>query len=302
MAMILVHGGAGTLFKGKVSETREVAARQGLTAALAAGTEALSQDLSAMDAAIVAVRELEDCEIFNAGRGSVYTHEGGQEMDAAVMDGTRRQAGAIAGVRGIRNPIDLAHAVWAHSPHVLLSGPGAEAFAERQGIARAPAEYFASEYRWAQLQQLQERERQAASKPPDSFGTVGAVVLDAYGHLAVATSTGGMTNKRYGRIGDSPLLGQGTYADDRACAVSATGHGEFIMRANLAYDVAARMRYLGVSLAEAAQGAMREFEALGGQGGLIALDAEGNWVMPFNTSRMYRGSQKLGEAPQVWVY
>lgn len=312
MGIILVHGGAGTLFKGRISEQREYQTRQGLQKALQQGVELLRQGADAVDAVVEAVSVLENCEVFNAGRGSVYTHEGSQEMDAALMEGLNRQAGAVAMVQGIRNPIQLAHAVLKHSPHVLLAGKGAEAFALEHNIAQAEAEYFSSEYRWEQLLKIRDQAETAldhdlegnttADGVEASFGTVGAVALDRQGHLAAATSTGGMTNKRYGRIGDTPIIGQGTYADDQSCAVSATGHGEFIMRANLAYDLAARMKYLGCTVKQAASEALNALTELNGGGGLIALDAQGNWAMPFNTGRMYRGVLDLNGDGGVWIY
>jgi beta-aspartyl-peptidase (threonine type) len=282
--ILAIHGGAGTRFTDPLSAEREAGICAGLTAALTQGWQCWQQGADAVAMAVAAVVVLEDCEHFNAGRGSVFTHEGTIEMDAAVMRGLDRQAGAIAGVRAIRNPIELARAVLMHSPHVLLSGAGAEAFAAEHALATAPDSYFFTEYRWQQL------ERARADRPdPPSHGTVGAVARDHQHHLAAATSTGGMTNKRFGRIGDSPLIGAGTYADNRACAVSATGHGEYLLRAVIAHEVANRMRVGGMRLQSAAEAAMAELAQLGGGGGLIALDSAGNCVLPFNTPRMYRG-------------
>lgn len=295
-AVLLIHGGAGTLFTGTLPPEREAQVRAGLEQALQAGTERLTAGESAQAAVVAAVCVLEDCEVFNAGRGAVYTHTGTQEMDAALMRGEDCAAGAIAGVQGIRNPILLAQAVLEHSPHVLLSGQGAEAFADLHHIPRAPAAYFHSAYRWEQWQQMLAQERSAAS-----FGTVGAVARDLHGQLAAATSTGGMTNKRYGRIGDSPLLGAGTWADAR-CAVSGTGHGEYFMRAALAHDLAARLAYQGLSLQEAATAALAKVAELGGAGGLIAVDAAGNWAMPFNTGRMYRGWRTPHSQGEIALY
>ncbi|MGV3523668.1 MAG: isoaspartyl peptidase/L-asparaginase family protein [Candidatus Sericytochromatia bacterium] len=295
-AVLLIHGGAGTLFTGALPPEREAQVRAGLEQALRAGTASLAEGASAQEAVVAAVCVLEDCEVFNAGRGAVYTHKGTQEMDAAVMRGKDRAAGAIAGVQGIRNPILLAQAVLEHSPHVLLAGQGAEEFADAQHIPRAPAAYFHSDYRWQQLQEIRARED---AQP--ALGTVGAVARDVYGHLAAATSTGGMTNKRYGRIGDSPLLGAGTWADAQ-CAVSGTGHGEYFMRAALAHDLAARLSYQGLSLQAAAEAALAKVAALGGAGGLIAVDANGNWAMPFNTGRMYRGWRNLQGDGEIALY
>lgn len=306
MPLILVHGGAGTLFRGQVPAEREALARQGLQAALQAGMALLQAEGSSLDAVEAAVRVLEDCEVFNAGKGAVYTHQGTQEMDAAIMDGQGQRAGAIAGVSRIRNPISLARKVLENSPHVMLIGSGAEAFAAEQGCEFAEPDYFRTEYRWQQLEQLRRssnsqqtaldhamgeaRENPPADspEPPGKYGTVGAVALDKQRHLAVATSTGGMTNKRAGRVGDSPIVGAGTYADE-ICAVSATGHGEYMMRTVLGHDLAARMRYGGQTLTQAAEAVMQSITGLGGAGGLIAIDADGNWAMPYTTGRMYRG-------------
>lgn len=303
-AVILIHGGAGTLFKGQISAEREAAAREGLQQALAAGAACLEH--SALDAVEAAVKVLEDCAVFNAGRGSVYTHEGQQEMDAAIMDGLQREAGAVAGVQGVRYPVSLARAVLQHSPHVMLSGSGAEAFARQQGLAIEAPEFFHSDYRWQQLLQIRDQDRTAldhalGQDEKKSFGTVGAVALDVHGALAAATSTGGMTNKRFGRIGDSALIGAGTYADGH-CAVSATGHGEYFMRAVLAHELSARLRYTDQTLEQAAAGALQQVAELGGAGGLIVVDAQGNWSMPFNTGRMYRGVQTLTGSGEVWIY
>lgn len=292
--ILAIHGGAGTLFKGLLSPERESGAQAGLEAALEAGWQIWQAGGACLDMAEAAVRVLEDCEYFNAGRGSVFTQAGIQEMDAAVMVGADLSAGAVAGVQGVKNPISLARQVLTHSPHVLLIGAGVEAFAAEQGLPTAPPDYFFTDYRWQQLQILRESQTTALDHaigvPPNpSFGTVGAVARDAQNHLAAATSTGGMTNKRLGRVGDSPLIGAGTYADNRSCAVSGTGHGEYFIRAVLAHTVAAEMRIGGKSLAQAAEAALAELARLGGEGGLIALDAQGNCVLPFNTGRMYRG-------------
>lgn len=297
--VILIHGGAGTLFKGKLSPAREAAAREGLQNALEAGFKALQS--SALDAVSAAVQVLEDCPVFNAGRGSVYGHDGTQKMDAAIMDGQSLAAGSVAEVSGVRNPVQLARKVLHESPHILLVGQGAEAFARLHHVPLAGADYFHSDYRWQQLQQIRDQERTAldhemgeeSGEETDdrdaSYGTVGAVACDLSGNLAAATSTGGMTNKRFGRIGDSPLIGVGNYANNASCAVSCTGHGEYFMRLVMAYDVAARMSYAGQELHVAAAAALARLDDLKGGGGLIAVDAQGHWSMPFNTGRMYRG-------------
>jgi beta-aspartyl-peptidase (threonine type) len=314
--ILAIHGGAGTLFKGTLSPDREAGAQAGLEAALEAGWQIFQAGGSCLDMAEAAVRVLEDCEYFNAGRGSVFTQAGTHEMDAAIMNGADLSAGAVAGIQGIKNPIGLARKVLTDSPHVLLIGAGAEAFASEHHLPTAPPAYFYTEHRWQQLQTLRESNTTAldhaldvpplnpdSSTPnPSSFGTVGAVARDAANNLAAATSTGGMTNKRLGRVGDSPLIGAGTYADNRSCAVSGTGHGEYFMRSVLAHEVAAQMRLGGKNLAEAAQAALAELEHLGGQGGLIALDAQGNCVLPFNTGRMYRGWLCLDGTRATQIY
>lgn len=293
---LLIHGGAGTLFKGRLSPEREALAREGLNTALLAAAEALSH--SALDAVEIAVSALEDCPAFNAGRGSVYSHEGIQEMDAAIMEGQGQSAGAIAGTRGIKNPIQAARRVLEQSPHVLLMGQGAEAFAREQGCVFESAEYFHSDYRWQQLLSIRDSQHTALDH---NLGTVGAVALDAQGNLAAATSTGGMTNKRYGRVGDSPLIGCGTYASPW-CALSATGHGEFFIRSAFAASIATRLRYTAVSLAQACEEALQDVAQLGGGGGVIAIDAQGNFAMPFNTGRMYRGTITPDGSPIIEIY
>lgn len=296
----MIHGGAGTLFKGALDPEREAQARAGLTAALLAGYKALEN--SALDAVEQAVQILEDCPVFNAGRGAVYSHEGEQHMDAAIMSGKDKNAGAIAGVQRIKNPITLARKVLTHSQHILLIGKGAEQFAQEQGCIFAQDDYFHSDYRWQQLLTIQDQQTTALDHGiGTNLGTVGAVALDKQGHLAAATSTGGMTNKRYGRVGDSPLIGCGTYADDR-CAISATGHGEYFIRSAFAYDIAARLRYARMSLESACEAALATVAELGGGGGVIALDAQGNFAMPFNTGRMYRGTITSDGSPEVDIY
>lgn len=294
----MIHGGAGTLFKGRLDPKREALAREGLQTALLAGQQAL-QD-SALDAVEQAVRALEDCPAFNAGRGAVYSHEGEQHMDAAMMYGKDRSAGAIAGVQRIKNPISLARKVLHHSPHVFLIGQGAEQFAREHHCVFAEDTYFHSDYRWQQLLAIRGQQTTALDHGI-GLGTVGAVALDGQGQLAAATSTGGMTNKRYGRVGDSPLIGCGTYADSR-CAVSATGHGEYFIRSAFAYDIAARLRYADMPLQEACEAALATIAELGGGGGVIAIDAKGNVAMPFNTGRMYRGAVTCDGSPEIDIY
>ncbi|MFA5683318.1 MAG: isoaspartyl peptidase/L-asparaginase [Lysobacteraceae bacterium] len=288
--VLLVHGGAGTITPESLDAEREAAIRQALDEALEAGGRILADGGDSLDAVQAAVVVLEDSPWFNAGRGAVFTAEGRNELDASLMQGHTRRAGAVAGLRHVRNPIRLARAVLAHSPHVMLIGEGAEAFAREQGVELVEPEYFRTEERWQALQRAKQAEQAAAPLPPSAyFGTVGAVALDRHGHLAAATSTGGMTNKRWGRVGDSPIIGAGTWADER-CAVSATGWGEFFIRLAVAHDICARVAYGGVALRTAAEEVtLRQVPALGGDGGVIAVDAEGNIALPFNTSGMYRG-------------
>jgi beta-aspartyl-peptidase (threonine type) len=265
--------------------------RAGLQRALDAGHGVLQNAGSSVDAVAAAVRVLEDDPLFNAGRGAVFTSAGTHEMDAAIMDGKTLAAGAVGCVQGIRNPIDLARAVMEKTPHVMLAGKGAEDFARELGLEFADAKYFRTEQRWLALERV--RRAQASSRAlseQDRHGTVGAVALDQAGKLAAATSTGGSTNKRPGRIGDTPIVGAGTYANNKTCAVSATGDGEFFMRTVAGHDLSALMEYRGMNLAEAAQAVLEKVAALGGTGGLIALDREGNIALPFNTTGMYRGS------------
>lgn len=275
--------------------------RGGLDTALKAGWKVLDKGGSAIDAVEASVVELENFPLFNAGRGSVFTHEGEQEMDACIMDGSRLKAGAVAQVRNVRNPVQLARLVIDKTEHVLLAGDGAMEFAEKHDVAFEPDEYFFTEHRWLQLQECLAEGRvqldHAAVKPK---GTVGAVACDRSGHLAAATSTGGMTNKKYGRIGDTPLVGCGTYADD-VVAVSGTGHGEFFMLGVTAFDVASRMKYKGLDLASAARETIDRLTEIEGEGGLIAVDAQGNVALPFNSEGMYRGWIADGK-PVIEIY
>ena len=309
---LAVHGGAGTILRINMTAEREQAYRDGITGALAAGYDVLAAEGSSLDAVQAAVNAMENSPLFNAGKGAVFTHDGAHEQDACIMDGASLEVGAVAMVRRIRNPIDLARLVMERSSHVLLAGDGAEAFAEAQGMALENDQaYFDTEFRRQQLQKAIKREKTDCSgaehtrldHSDDKIGTVGAVALDCHGNLAAATSTGGMTNKRYGRIGDSPIIGAGTYADNDTCAVSATGVGEFMMRGVVAYDIAAMMRYKEMSLAEAADEVVIEkLVALGGDGGVIAIDRAGNIAMPFNSKGMYRGYSLPDADPVVAIY
>jgi len=287
---LVIHGGAGVIERGSLSPEDEQAIRAELARALDAGQAVLAGGGEALDAAMAAVEVLEDSPWFNAGKGAVFNAVGGHELDASLMEGHTRRAGAVAGVRTVRHPIALARAVMEHSPHVMLAGDGAEAFADtRPEIERVGPEWFDTERRRQQLEDARKRAAgQQAMRREHRWGTVGAVALDAQGHLAAATSTGGMTNKRWGRIGDSPVIGAGTWADE-SCALSATGWGEFYIRNAVAHEVCARVRLRGEPLADAAQAVVNgEVPALGGDGGAIALDAQGNIAMPFNTPGMYR--------------
>ncbi len=282
--MLVVHGGAGTIRKESMTPADDSAYRATLTRAMRAGYDVLRGGGASLDAVIAVITVLEDSPLFNAGKGAVFTNAGTNELDAAVMDGGTLRAGAVAGVKHIKNPIVLARLVMEKSRHVLLAGDGAEAFAKEQGMTLVPASYFRTERRWQEL----ERDKAKAAKASE-HGTVGAVALDQQGRLAAGTSTGGISNKRWGRIGDSPIIGAGTYASD-ACAVSATGAGEFFIRNVVAHDICARMRYAHESLGQAAhEVVMDELVAQHGDGGVIALDSTGHFTMPFNTEGMYRG-------------
>jgi beta-aspartyl-peptidase (threonine type) len=289
--VLVIHGGAGVITKDLTPERRK-AIEAALNEALEAGYSVLKKGGSSLDAVSRAVVVLEDSPYFNAGKGAVFNHDGKNELDASIMDGATRRAGSVAGVHRIQNPIVLARAVMEKSPHVMLAGDGAEAFAQSIGMPFVDPQYFRTEERWQQLQQALEAEKskQQASLPSAfRHGTVGAVALDVQGHLAAATSTGGMTNKRWGRIGDSPIIGAGTYADGQ-CAVSATGWGEFYIRTVAAHSICARVAWKGEKVADAAKAVvMDEVPALGGDGGVIALDANGHFATPFNTEGMFRG-------------
>jgi len=290
--VLLIHGGAGVI-RSTLTPQVEQAVKADLARALDAGYAVLEAGGSALDAVARAVVVLEDSPHFNAGKGAVFTHEGRNELDASIMDGATRRAGAVAGVRHVRNPVLLARAVMDKSPHVLLIGEGAEAFGRTVGgIDFVEPAYFHTDERWRQLQEALQKEAAGQSSSLGRaihYGTVGAVALDSHGRLAAATSTGGMTNKRWGRVGDSPIIGAGTYADAR-CAVSATGWGEFFIRATVARDICARVEYGRQPLLKAARAVVMDtIPALGGDGGVIAVDADGNFTLPFNTDGMYRG-------------
>lgn len=303
--MLVIHGGAGVIKKGMDAQD-ESEAREAMAAALKAGHAQLMQGNPALDAVTAAITVLEDSPQFNAGKGAVFTHEGRNELDAAIMDGATLQAGAVAGVQTVRNPILLARAVMEKSPHVMMAREGAEAFAADNDITLVKPAYFRTEKRWQQLQKAlkEEASGQAHSdvETAKHFGTVGAVALDRQGHLAAGTSTGGMTNKRWGRIGDAPIIGAGTYADAR-CAVSGTGWGEYYIRAVAAHDICARIKYAGQDTDEAAYAVInREIPLAGGNGGAIVLTADGKFALPFNTDGMYRGWIGADGVPHVAIF
>lgn len=284
--VMVIHGGAGTIRKNQMSADREKAYQSALTEALRKGYDVIQKGGSSLDATEAAVRILEDNPLFNAGKGAVFTNEGKNELDAAIMDGSNLKAGAVAGLTTIRNPITLARAVMEKSPHVMMIGGGAEKFAREQKLEIVDPSYFYTEERWKGLQ----RAKQNDSIKDSKFGTVGAVALDKKGNLAAATSTGGMTNKKYGRVGDVPVIGAGTYANNNTCAISCTGWGEFFIRLVVAKSISDLMEYKGIGVQEAADKlVMKDVPKLGGDGGLIALDKNGKFSMPFCTEGMYRG-------------
>ena len=285
---LVIHGGAGVIERDRLKPEQEKAIRAALDRALQTGSAILARGGSALDAVEATARVLEDDPNFNAGRGAVFTYEDRNELDAAIMEGRTRAAGAVAGSTTTRNPITLARKVMEESPHVFLSGAGADQFAKEQGLEQVPNSYFATPERRRQLEEM--KARKVSYFDVDlKYGTIGAVALDAKGHVAAATSTGGLTGKRWGRIGDSPIIGAGTYADDRACAVSATGAGEYFIREGVAHEICARMRFKGESAKAAADAVMAEVEALGGTGGVIVVTPKGEAEYSFNTPGMYRG-------------
>ncbi len=297
---MVIHGGAGTIERRSMSAENEQAHRAGLEQALKAGYGILKENGSSLDAVVAAVHVLEDNPLFNAGRGAVFTHEGTNELDASIMDGRTLRAGAVAGLQHIRNPISLARLVMEKSPHVMLDGEGAEAFARQMGIPFVEQKYFYTDERWQELEKVKNKSAPITDK--EKHGTVGAVALDQAGNLAAATSTGGTTNKEFGRIGDSPIIGAGTYADNHSCAISCTGDGEYFIRAVVAHDIAAMIEYKGMPLKEAAQAAIDKVGKFGGTGGLIAIDKDGHIALPFNTAGMYRGTVGADGKISVEIY
>jgi beta-aspartyl-peptidase (threonine type) len=310
---LVIHGGAGTIKKENMSPELERDYTAKLEEALNTGYDILDKGGSSSDAVIAAIQIMERSPLFNAGIGAVYTHDETIEHDASFMEGKTKNAGAVAGVSRIKSPIEAAFRVMNGSVHVMMSGKGAELFAKQQGLEMVDPKYFHNEKRHQQLLHIKEKERAELDQDGKSaqiqpyehdykYGTVGAVALDKNGNLAAGTSTGGMTNKRFGRIGDSPIIGAGTYADNQTCAVSSTGHGEYFIRNVVAYDITARMKYSGSSLEDAANNTIEELGSIEGTGGVICLDAQGNFVLPFNTAGMYRGWINQDGHPNVFMY
>jgi L-asparaginase / beta-aspartyl-peptidase len=307
--MLVIHGGAGTILKKDMTDEVERQYREKLTEALRAGHAVLAKGGTSLDAVEATIRIMEDSPLFNAGKGAVFTHAGRNELDASIMEGKTKKAGAVAGVTTIKNPITAARAVMEKSKHVLLVGAGAEQFAKKAGVEIVDPKYFWTERRWKELQDELAKEKQGKpvseyAVPADrKFGTVGCVALDRSGNLAAGTSTGGTSNKQWGRVGDSPIIGAGTFAENESCAVSATGTGEFFIRWTVAYDIAALMKYKGMSVKAAADEVIHhKLAAVNGDGGVIALDAKGNFAMSFNTEGMYRGWIGADGVPHVEIY
>lgn len=300
--MLVIHGGAGTITRRSMTAETEKQYRDTLEQALRIGHAILNRGGSSLDAVEATVRFMEDSPLFNAGKGSVFTHEGRNEMDASIMDGRTKKAGAVGAVTILKNPIAAARAVMEKSPHVMLIGRGAELFATKVGLEVVDPSYFWTERRWKQLQEDLRKEQEGAKSTEKGFGTVGAVALDSSGNLAAATSTGGKNNKQFGRVGDSPIIGAGNYADNETCAVSGTGDGEYFIRYSVAYDVGAIMKYRGATVQQAATEVVRKLKDVGGEGGVIALDRNGNFAMPFNSEGMYRGHIGPDGAATVLIY
>jgi beta-aspartyl-peptidase (threonine type) len=306
---LMVHGGAGTITKENLTPEKEAAYHSALKEALHAGYEVLSNGGESVDAVVAAITVLENSPLFNAGKGAVFTSDGRNELDASIMDGSSLKAGAVAGVTTVKNPIKAAAAVMTQSAHVMLAGEGADQFARDQGLEIVDPSYFVDSARYQHFlrgKKLEKSQEGASLRIPErdkKFGTVGAVALDQFGNIAAGTSTGGMSNKKFGRVGDSPVIGAGTYANNRTCAVSGTGWGEFFIRLVVAYDISAMIEYGNLSLQEAADSViMRKLPALGGDGGVIALDKNGNIAMPFNTKGMFRGYIRAKGEARTFLY
>ena len=307
---IAIHGGAGTILRTNMTNEIEKKYKTALNDSILAGEKILLNSGLAIDAVEASIRSLENNPLFNAGRGSVFSHEGEHEMDASIMNGKDLMAGAVAGVKNVKNPITLAKSVMQHSNHVFMAGQGAEVFAKQLNIEMAPNEYFFEQMRYDQLIQAKSNDRieldhvdNKFENGEKKFGTVGAVALDVFGNISAGTSTGGMTNKKHGRVGDTPIIGAGTYANNQTCAVSCTGHGEFFIRSVVAYDISCLIEYKGFSLKEACNLVVKDkLVKIGGEGGLIALDAKGNIELCFNSEGMYRASKKSNEEVYLGIY
>ncbi|HEY5690377.1 MAG TPA: isoaspartyl peptidase/L-asparaginase [Cyclobacteriaceae bacterium] len=303
---IAIHGGAGTILKESLTSEKEQAYKQALNNALQAGIVALDQGKPALDAVEIAVIELENTPLFNAGKGSVFNSDGKHEMDASIMEGQHLNAGAVSMIKGVKNPIALARLVMEKSGHVFLAGEGAEAFARSMHCEFRDETYFYDEFRyqqWLSVKGTDKTQLDHSIKKEEKFGTVGAVAKDKHGNLAAATSTGGMTNKSFGRVGDTPMIGAGNYANNETCAISCTGSGEFFIRGVVAYDVSCLMEYKGMTLSQACDEVIhKRLKKIGGDGGLIAIDHQGNLAMPFNTDGMYRASFQSGGEKLIAIY
>ena len=312
--VLAIHGGAGTILKKNMTDSLEKAYIEKLTESLQAGYDQIKQGKSSLDAIEAAIHVMEDSPLFNAGKGAVFTNQGKNELDAAIMDGSNLKAGAVAGVTSVKNPISAARAVMDKSEHVMMVGKGAEEFAAKNGIEIVDPKYFWTQQRWDGLQRALKRDAERAELdhddkqaflPPfkdEKFGTVGCVALDQHGNLAAGTSTGGMTNKKFGRVGDAPIIGAGTYANNETVAISCTGWGEFFIRSVAAYNVSAKMKYAKLDITEASQQVIDEIGKLGGDGGMIAIDKNGEVAMPFNTEGMYRGMVTADGKITVEIY
>lgn len=303
---IAIHGGAGTLVKGMMTPEKETAYKAALKQALDGGFDLLKNGGTALDAVETAVKLLEDNPLFNAGKGSVFTANGNHEMDASIMDGSNLKAGAVSLISGIKNPVSLARDVMQKSEHVFMAGEGAMNFAKQLGYTIENDDYFYDEFRhkqWLEIKNTDSFQLDHATKKESKFGTVGAVACDSFGNIAAATSTGGMTNKKFGRVGDSPMIGAGNYANNKTCAVSCTGSGEYFIRSVVAYDVACLIEHKGLSLEEASSEVInKRILEIGGDGGLIAVDTKGNIAMPFNTEGMYRACKNSTGKEEIFIY
>ncbi len=305
---LVIHGGAGNIYKANIPDSIELLYREKMKEALNAGMEILANGGESIEAVKMAINIMEDSPLFNAGKGAVFTSEGTNELDASIMDGATLNAGAVAGVKHIKNPINAAIEVMNFSPHVFLIGNGAEAFANNRGLELVDEKYFYTKKRYNQLQKIKEKEKSSqglheSKKKAYKFGTVGAVALDKAGNIVAGTSTGGMTNKKFGRVGDVPVIGAGTYANNKTCGISATGHGEYFIRSVVAHDISSIMEYKGLSIQEAADEVIHEkLIELGGEGGVIGLDAKGNVMMSFNSNGMFRGYIKESNKPYVFIF